>query len=86
VYPVLNARVVDEESPSLPPAGPFVEATPVQEWNMKALLKSRKCRILSTLTFVLVVVGVIIAVLLGHRMVRRQRHPVVKRRLLMVEL
>ena len=62
------AHVVDEEKPSWPV--PIFDATPMDEVtstepqnHMRALLKNRKCRILSILTFTLFV-GMMVAVVL----------------------
>ena len=69
VFPVLYAHVVDEESPSFP-VGPLVEALPMDEFDptelrhhRDTLFKSRKCRFISALTFLLVI-GLIVAVVL----------------------
>ena len=54
--PALNARVVDEEA-----LGPIVEAKPMEEDSvptetdhLKALFKSRKCRIISLLAIMFI--------------------------------
>jgi Leucine-rich repeat (LRR) protein len=64
-FPVICARVVDEEKPSLPVliATPLDESQPTETQHLKALLNSRKCRIISTLAFTLFV-GVIVGVVL----------------------
>jgi hypothetical protein len=55
-----NAHVDDEATPSLPPVGPIIEAMPFEESGqtetqvLKALLKSRKCRIMLALTVLLI--------------------------------
>jgi hypothetical protein len=67
VFSILNARVVDEESPSAV-EGPYVEAMPMDDFQrsdsqLKALLKRRRFRIISAL-IILLVVGLIVAVVL----------------------
>jgi hypothetical protein len=63
-YPIV-AHVVDEEKPPLPAsifdAIPLEESEPTEAQHLKALLNSRKCRIISALALALVV-GVIVAV------------------------
>lgn len=68
IMSIINARVVDEESPSLP-LGPVIEAMPLDEYeptesqHLKALFKSRKCRFLSALAVALgvaLIVGVVL--------------------------
>jgi hypothetical protein len=65
----VNARVVDEETPSLPPVSPIIEATPMEETEptetqlLKSLFRSWKFRIISALA-VMLVVGLIVAVVL----------------------
>jgi Leucine-rich repeat (LRR) protein len=63
VFPVLNARVVNKEEPALPV--PILEdSVPTERTELlKALLQSRKCRIISFLAIMLGV-GVIVAVVL----------------------
>jgi Leucine rich repeat len=61
-FTVLHARVVDDESPIVE-ATLMGESKPTETQHWKALLKSRKCRIISALTLALIV-GVIVAVLL----------------------
>ena len=65
---VVNAHVVDEEIPSLS-ASPIVEAMAIEESDptdahlLKALLRSRRCRIITALTFALFV-GLVVTVVL----------------------
>ena len=62
VFPVLDASAVDEESPVLE-GMPIDEFEPTESHHLHSLLKSRKCRIISTLAFALVV-GMIVAIVL----------------------
>jgi hypothetical protein len=66
-----NARVVDEETSSLPlVGGPIIEAMPLEESEQRepqvlhAVLKSRKCRIRILAMTVILIVGLIVAVVL----------------------
>ena len=68
----VNAHVVvdEEETASMTPVGPVIEAMPMEESEpasetqlLKALVKSRKCRLMSALAVILVV-GLIVAVVL----------------------
>jgi Leucine-rich repeat (LRR) protein len=71
VFSVLNARIVDEETPSFP-MGPIIEAMPMDEFDPTETAKlrnapreSQRCRIIVALAAVLaLVVGVIVAVVL----------------------
>ena len=70
-FPILSARVVDEESPSL--HAPIFEATPLDEsqptatQHLKALLKNPKCRIISVLAIALLFGVIVAAVLLTQQ-------------------